>query len=1181
MPVKEAKQALQGSATPAFTPGQQVIWNVDGVEHPVEITGVAGQMNGVTYYNIKGSKTAIPSDELVGTGEQMAPSTSVQTGLPGIGKTSAQAQMFGEVSGKGSQKGTLVDAGKLKTTSPLEGQLEIPEARGITGQKGIDAAIQEASDNIAKFTTPAQFDTVIKALETELGNRSLPFHGGAKAGVYQGYSSKQLDAMLNTYTEGRKALAGQTTPATTTQGVQGAKSGAGAPPVKPPEPPTATGIAPSGEIKAELNRIVDLATEQVKQDRAGTLKHLMQKIPGLRQLAEYERPGLKMSGENEKVLTAMVAERMAKSDIGTTALGSQVRMINDLKAAFGKDVVHGAKSDIKFIGTPEQAKNPITGTLKDIADNPELYELNERQKAELSILDSRNSNLLDVVNNGYGAEIGEFKAKPGGAFLPNVDIGEDVIEQLGSESRAAVSGRGKTRVFQTARDRMTSQTAFKPELDVEKLIRGLDDFKASAAGGQAYREVVGGFTRDEAMKATHPALYNRMSLLKKRLSSLQSSAGTIESNLHKAVDEFLHSPMEGTDIDSVRDALDIKLKGGPRKGFDVAQVQDEIAKVREELKAIKPAWEAANLKPYVFVQEGIYKYFKADTAKLIKESRQVTNNWLLNFIDRWRAGAFSGDLSPLAIQGHIGVLAAPWENLKAFAGMVSKSKAENDWLRSFKVSALAEDIAASPKLWGEYASLMGRDLSGVPKEYAAGFMSKIPGYDKFTESTYVTVTRESFNLWDKTSQDMMKAGIPEVEAKVAAANVVGKVYPLVNPVRLGQSPARAALMRSLPTSYSFIRQPVTLLADATKGLGKIATHQKLTPSEKLSVKMVLRIAASIMALSVSSAAISAKARGKSDKEVKQAMLDAINPYPYNGKFACLIIGDKRIPLGGPFRSIFRAIFPQEVEGVPFPVPFAGLFGMKGYLANRLNPAASTQLDVILNKDYRGTKIRKGNSTIEDFLRVLEYEVEGTLPLSIGEVATAAREGKDYHENIAEQAAAQFMGVNMVTLDNTYIDRLAKTVIPGFIDQLGMFDQAGLDAKLKDVVNPTKIEEIKGENWTYDITDLRTDINDVTSFLTPEAKVGAPETMPPIVKSLWELSDERDFYYKQLTEDEQYLYSTANPEFVTLQLFWGYWKNVPTKNGGSRKPSAAQLAAVRALCEKYNVAYDFVPCLSKD
>jgi hypothetical protein len=792
----------------------------------------------------------------------------------------------------------------------------------------------------------------------------------------------------------------------------------------PPQPPNQPPVQPSQPAKpikpepskADMNRIIAQSTEQVKQDRPGLMTKLAQKIPGIKQLVQFERPGLKMTGNNEKVLTAMVSENAARSEVSTRALGTRSLLIRKLEKAFSKDSLTGGKVDVPFIGTPEQAQNPITGTLKDIADNPDLYTLNNAQKQALADMETRNNDLLKRIKDGYAAEVGQYPVKPGGAFLPNVDIGEDIIESIGRESKSVASGKGKTRIWATARDRMTGETAFTPELNVQKLIEGMDNFKAGAAGGQTAREVLGGKTRLEVIQETHPALAAKMEALRNRLQKLLGYQTDLKSEQSDAINQFLNSPIELNDLDELRLSLDVKL--GARRveaGRTLPDVQKEIDGIRAQIKALKPMWEAANLKPYKFVQEGIYRYFPAEQYNLIVESRKVSNSPLLKFMEKWRAGAFSGDLSPFSVQGSLGVLADPVNSLKFVAGEAKNAIKAKDLINSVKVSALADDIGLDPEGWSRYASLMGRRLAGTPEEFAAGYLSKIPGFDKFTESTYVALTRQSKNMWETTAKHLKQAGMSDTVAEVVAADAVSKIFPLVNPSRLGQSQARNAFVRALPTSYSFIRQPAVLIGDAVKGLGKIAIGQKVSPKESLALKLLTTIAASVAIVSASSAAITAKAKGKSDKEVLQAMLDAVNPDPNNGKFASIIIGDVRIPLGGPYRAIFRAIYPAEVKGIPFPVPFAGL---PRFLVNRVNPAIRTQFELLPalrgkeTADYSGFKIVKGNFP-ENILRGLEYELENAVPLSFGSLATGGRQGKEGGD-MAQDFVSQFMGTNMVT-----------------------------------------------------------------------------------------------------------------------------------------------------------------------
>jgi len=795
------------------------------------------------------------------------------------------------------------------------------------------------------------------------------------------------------------------------------------PPTPPKQPPQTVEIPPPSASPAARTRIVAQSNEVVRQSLPGAVNKLLQKIPGIKNIMQWERPALRAFAEgNPHLVAAQVAEEAARSDVAARQVATRLPLFKQLHDVFGEEALRGEKTKIQFLGTQEQAKSPLTGTLLDIAQNPELYKLTKRQLTMLEAINTHNDASLDYVVNNYGAEIGRFAPKPNGAFLSNVDINENIIDWLGSEERAIATGRGKTRFWQTARDRMAADKTFKPELDIKKLIEGMDSFKASAAAGVTFKEVVGGKTRLEAMQETHPKLYDKMMGLRKELQSLQGSLARLETKLSDRVNEFLASSVEDIDILTLQDNLDVKLERGKRVGLNIETIQEQIDKVRAELKELRPAWKVANLKPYVFVQQGLYQYFKSDQAKYIIQSRKTTNNPALTFIERWRGQAFSGDFSPFAVQGSIGVLADPIGSLEATARGVKTAFEKRDFLHSITVDGLIDDMNSDIGGWAEFASLMGRQLTGVPREYSAGFLSSIPGFDKFTETTYITVTRGTKNLYDRTWQGLVKSGVPTLEAKVAAIEAAQKVYPLVNPAKLGQSQARAAVLRAMPTSYSFIRQPATLIAQASMGFAKLVTFQKLTPQERIATRTMATMAASVLITSATSAAISAKARGENDDEVLQAILDAINPDPYNGKFASLIFGEFRVPLGGPYRAIFRAIYPQDVKGIPFPVPFAGI---PNFVFNRITPAVKTQISLFLNKDYYNKQIRKGQFP-ENIIRGLLYEIEGALPLSLSEIMGGIRR-EEFPEDIAQQAIAQFVGVNLIQLDNTYFHKLIRNL----------------------------------------------------------------------------------------------------------------------------------------------------------
>ncbi len=937
----------------------------------------------------------------------------------------------------------------------------------------------------------------------------------------------------------------------------------GEPPIVPPKgkvtpfgaPETPLNIPP---VYKKSREMIAQSQEMVRQDRPGTISRLLQRIPGVKQAREFERPAFKMTGENEKLLVGHVAETAARSDVATRQFATRLPLIRQIEDIFGKEALQGGKTTVPFVGTSEQASNILTGTLKDIADNPELYTLSKAQKTVLASMETRNAESLKYVTEGYGAEIGRFMPKEGGAYLPNVDIAEDVVQYLGSETRTVATGRGKTRIWQTARDRMASDKTFVPETDVRKMLEGTDTFKASAAAGNTFREAIGGMTRMEVMEKTHPNLYKKMSALKGRLQSLKGSVGTLDENLTKGVDNFLNSSGEVMDIIDLSDSL--KLKGGIRKGLAKSDIQKEIESIKGQIDNLRPAWEAANLKPYTLVQEGIFRYFPYDQAKIVTELRKTSNNGLLNLIDNVRATAFSGDLSPvLGVQTPMGILADPLGSFMVGKGGVKKMAQAGDVLRPFRIDALSADVAADPDRWAKFFSLMGRAPAGTPKEFAAGWLGKIPGFNKATEATYTFVTRQQFALWDRTTQRLIKSGLPELEAQVVAASKAAEIYPLVSPSRLGQSQARANLLRALPTSYSFIRQPANMIAEASRGFVKIGLKKTLTPREKLSVQLMTTMAASTLSVAAISQVATAAFKGE---DVKKAFIDAINPDPYNGNFASLVVGDKRVPIGGPYRAIFRAIFPQEVTGIPFPVPFAGVMR---YLQNRINPLVSTQIDLVRNKDYYGKQILKGKFP-EQLLRGIAYEVEGILPLTLGSGVEGIRTGNETKDTL-EQMAGQFAGTSLAPAkpDVERINKAMGKVLP----KLGQPDIETLQKKLEKALTPERKAEITKQGSIFNIGDLGEAIDSATqNKKLADMPVGR---YSPIVYARKNADEQIEKFYNSIPTNQRDMYRQENPTLDAMLFFWGKTDAVETGQA---------MQIVRQMMADYGVPASAIPGLNK-
>src|SRR5574343_465832 len=88
----------------------------------------------------------------------------------------------------------------------------------------------------------------------------------------------------------------------------------------------------------------------------------------------------------------------------------------------------------KYTG-PEN--NPYKGTILDMAGNPQFYDLTPQQQKAISMIDGHQEYGRNYTNSQFikdkKDQIHRSPVREGGAYLPTVDIGEDVVEYLGSD----------------------------------------------------------------------------------------------------------------------------------------------------------------------------------------------------------------------------------------------------------------------------------------------------------------------------------------------------------------------------------------------------------------------------------------------------------------------------------------------------------------------------------------------------------------------------------------------------------------------------------------------------------------------------------------------------------------------------------------------------------------------------
>jgi hypothetical protein len=794
----------------------------------------------------------------------------------------------------------------------------------------------------------------------------------------------------------------------------------------------ATQAAPSG-----IQRALTKAAAMVHIDEPGAFGRFLENLPGVNQVVRYIRPANKLPKD---VQIAYVAERGAVAEFATVAFASRRPLLSEMDTVFGKGAARGGKVDVPFVGTADDNVG-IVGTILDIAQRPQLYVLTDEMAAFLARWQERNQALWVSVQQDFGVPLGQFPAPPGGVFLSNVDVSDDVIELLGSEARAVVTGRAKTRVFDNAAERMKVDPDFVPETDMQRLLWGMDESKAWMAGHETFVRGSGGLTRMQAVDITNPGLRKAKEGYAKRVQSLRGRLDTAARRetrtqaqlkkeatkvrqaqrradpIHKRIDEldkdygpelsFLSGQLRELHLAAAaaaRRGVNLSAKANVQ-GVQVKSLLTQLNEASAQLATLQEKYAAANIgRQFKLVQEDVFRYFPNEVADDVRALRQGGSNIVSRFLEEVRGTAFAGDLSPIAgIQLPLYAMFSPKTAIQRLVGAGKHSAQSRDLLRSFRSETLAKAVNEDLQGYRDLAFWSGQQIaSGVPQEFTSGLLRKIPGFTKANEGMFSVLLRAMKSTYDNQLEILARGGVTGDAAKVVAADMATKVTPLWNPSRLGLSSARAAALRSIPTSVSFLIRPAALVTEAATGFSKLVLRQSLSPQEQLAVRLALTYTASTEFLAITTASISALLRG--DDPWLAATRSA---NPLSSKYGDIIIGDRRIPLGGPYRSIIRLITPSKVDFAPVPLPFANVidFGLA-----RTGPALQAQIRLLMNRDFQDGKIRKGHGP-EQVLRALAFEAESMAPLTIGAAISGVR--RELRPTaIAEESAAQFLGSNI-------------------------------------------------------------------------------------------------------------------------------------------------------------------------
>lgn len=762
-----------------------------------------------------------------------------------------------------------------------------------------------------------------------------------------------------------------------------------------------TGVPKRGSSGAQ--EVLDLKEETLL--RPGKLTQQIAPFPGIKQTLSKLNRAVTIP---RKILASYNAQESVLASLRTEF------------AALRRPVVEGLQNawDAQAPRYTGSADNKFKNTIKDWFDNPDFYdgagqELLDAAKA----YDDVSNQILNRVHGKYNVDIlPYFSEKEGARYLATVESREaldktldNVLPSRTSSSLATKSSRAKGRVYEGAFQRSERNPDFVAETDLAELTNIHDHALARMSGNETFRLGSGGKTRLELMEELHPDLYKQMTGLRLKLERLRGTAGRLNERTGRAIDDFLEAP-DGS-LGDLADSLDVVVTRGARKGMDVKAINAEVKSVRQDLRKLRPGWKAAGTGDYVW-NDKTFRFHMPEEAEAVNKillTKLPIGDGLLQAIDEVRLFAFAADVSPLTIQGLLGFLSDPITGASSLKGIMKALLSPEELVRVTE---------REPELVKRFTLATGRPFGELGGEFvqAKRGIERLPGGRQLNDRLMSAVELLRYNQWKVDTDRVMKWGnVSQEVADAEAANALSKVIPALSAPERGISKLQSRVERMPVISTSFIGGPATLIKDATSGLAKLTASRALSPAdrwaqlagrEQLAIFHLVSIAGTISTAAVGTHILS----GWSPEEAVKATLDPTSP-----RFLSLALGkQRRIPLGGPLRSVIRAFLPQkvgEVDGIPIYAPFTGV---GQWLQNKVTPALSAPYDLARDKDYFGGKIAEG-SFPENLLRMVWYAANSAMPLVAAEPSEALRTGEAEITDVgllAERGAAQFAGIDL-------------------------------------------------------------------------------------------------------------------------------------------------------------------------
>lgn len=291
---------------------------------------------------------------------------------------------------------------------------------------------------------------------------------------------------------------------------------------------------------------LEQAAAAVRTDPQGVVSRLAGRIPGLRAVRDWDRPGLVME---KRLLEGHIARRGVENQLTTGQSPARFDSLRNMDDVFGPEassggrVVDDLRVDVDTLHRVGDVEYPGSGTVYDFLQRPYAYADPGGDAAEaITQWAKTDEGMRALVNERFGTEIGHFVSERGGVYVANVNVSEArqaTLDNLARTEALAVTGSGKSkpRVWESGFDRWANDlkraeqgiikpdAVFVPETDLRVLGYTSDLTKARAAGNMTLRGATGGRTISEVKELVAPDLVQLRDGLRQEITSI---AGRIQ-----------------------------------------------------------------------------------------------------------------------------------------------------------------------------------------------------------------------------------------------------------------------------------------------------------------------------------------------------------------------------------------------------------------------------------------------------------------------------------------------------------------------------------------------------------------------------------------------------------------------------------------------------------------------------